>query len=182
MRVLFTSLIVALSAILIIGCIMPTTNIAVAPGTDLRSIRQICVYKFQDGGHVAHSGDIATRALEAELMRQGFKLIPISQIKKVISIEYGEREGMSIEAGMLTPEVLQRIRQQTGADAILIGSVSDAWVDPMYIPSCWFEMQFQLINTKNGELIVTGSTSNDGWSLQSAAQQAAAKAIKELKK
>jgi hypothetical protein len=54
--------------ILQVGCIMPASNVAVSPYAKLSSIKTIAVWKFEDGGQVANSGNIATRAIESEFM------------------------------------------------------------------------------------------------------------------
>ena len=114
-------------------------------------------------------------------MMKGFRLIAYSKIRDVIAIEIGYREGMALDAGMLTPSVLERIRKETQADAILLGSVSDAWCNVMWAPACWIECSFQLIDAKSGETIISANISDDGWSLQSAAQQMANDAVDKMK-
>jgi hypothetical protein len=160
---------------------MPASNVAISPTANLSSLKLFVVWKFTDGGRVSNSGDIATRAVESALMMKNFRIIPISKIRDILSIEIGYREGMTLEAGMLTSQVLKKIRIDTGADGIILGSVSDAWCDPMWAPSCWIECSFQIIDIKSGELIVSANISDDGWSLQSAAQQMAEKMAKKIK-
>jgi hypothetical protein len=164
------------------GCIMPASNVAVSATVDVTTLKTFAVWKFRDGGKVANSGDIATRAVESSLMMKGFRIIPYSKIRDIIAIEIGYREGLALDAGMLTPAVLKRIKVETGVDGIVLGSVSDAWCNPMWIPSCWIECAFQIIETNSGELIVSANISDDGWSLQSAAEQMATKMANKIKR
>jgi len=181
----FLKLFVLMGLLIIIfipfGCMMPASHVAVSPSANLKSLKSFAVWKFRDGGRVSNSGDIATRAVESALMMKGFRIVPISKIREIVSIGIGYKEGMALEAGMLTTEVLDKIRTEAGVDAIILGSVSDAWCDPMWTPSCWIECSFQIINTKTGELIVSANISDDGWSLQSAAQQMAEKMAIKIK-
>lgn len=165
------------------GCgILPASYVVVSPSANIPSLQTIAVWRFRDGGKVANSGDIATRAIESAFMTKDFRLVSYSKIRDVISVEIGFNEEMSLDAGMLTPRVLQKIREETGVDAIILGSVSDAWCDLMYTPSCWIESAFQMIDTKSGEIIISANISDDGWSLQSAAKQMAEKAVNKIKR
>jgi len=164
------------------GCMMPASNVAVSPSANFSLLKSFAVWKFRDGGQVSNSGDIATRAIESALMMKGFRIIPISKIRDILSLEIGYKEGMALEAGMLTHEILKKIRTETSVDGIILGSVSDAWCNPMWAPSCWIECSFQIIDTDSGELIVSANISDDGWSLQSAAQQMAEKMVKKIKR
>lgn len=163
------------------GCITPASHVAISPTANLLSLKSFAIWKFKDGGQVSNSGDIATRAIESALMMKGFRIVPISQIRDILSIEVGYREGMALEAGMLTPNVLKKIRMETGVGGIILGSVSDAWCSPMWMPPCWIECSLQIIDTKSGELIVSANISDDGWSLQDAAQQMAEKMAIKIK-
>ena len=174
-------LIVTTMVFLCISCIMPTSNVAVSSGDAVKSIKKIAIWQFQDGGSVSNSGSIATRALESSLMQNGFKIASYSRVRNVIGVEFGDKEGIALDAGMLTSAVLSRLREQTGADAIMIGAVTDAWCNVAYIPPCWIECSFQIVNTFSGEIIVSANVSDDGYSLQKAAQQMANKAIKKIK-
>jgi hypothetical protein len=109
-------------------------------------------------------------------------MITYSRIRDIIAVEIGYKEGMALDAGMLTPAVLEKIRKETSADVILIGSVSDAWCNPAWIPPCWIECAFQIIDTVSGEINVSANVSDDGYSIQSAAQQMAKKAVEKIKK
>lgn len=164
------------------GCTLPFSHVVISPLADISSLERIAVWKFRDGGTVANSGDIATRAIESALMKKGFRLVAYSKIRDVLSIEISFREGMTLDAGMLTPRVLQRIREETDVDALILGSVSEAWYDPAYLPPCWIGCAFQMIDTKSGEIIISANASDDGYSLQSAARQMAEKAIKKIKR
>jgi hypothetical protein len=164
------------------GCLMPTSHIAISPYAKLSEIKTIAIWKFGDAGGFKNSGDIATIAIANSLMEQGFKIIPYTKLRDIISIEIGYREGMSLEAGMLTPKVLSRIREETGADAILIGNVITAWCNMMWTPPCWIECSFQLIDIHSGEIVISGNVSDDGYSLQSAAQQVGEELAKKLQK
>jgi hypothetical protein len=174
-------LIITIVVFLCIGCIMPTSNVAVSSGDAVKSIKKIAIWQFQDGGSVSNSGSIATRALESALMLKGFKIASLSRVRNVIGVEFGDKEEVALDAGMLTSAVLSRLREQTGADAIMIGAVTDAWCNAAYIPPCWIECSFQIVNTYNGDIIVSANVSDDGYSLQKAAQQMANKAIKKIK-
>ncbi len=164
------------------GCIMPASHVAISPSVNLSSLKTLVVWKFRDGGQVSNSGDIAARAIESALMIKGFKIVPISKIRDIVAIEIGNKESMALDAGMLTYAVLEKIRIETGVDGIILGSVSDAWCSPWWAPSCWIECSFQMIDTKSGELIVSANISDDGWSLQSAAQQMAEKMLTKIKR
>lgn len=163
------------------SCIMPTSNVSISPSANLKSIKSVAIWRFRDGGKIQNSGDIATRAIESAFMQAGYRIISYSKIRDIVAIEIGFREGMALEAGMLTPNVLKRIRNETGCDAIIIGSVSNSFIDPMWTPSSWIECSFQMIETESGEVIISANLSDDGWSIQRAAQQMAKKAIKQIR-
>ena len=50
----------------------------------------------------------------------------------------------------------------------------------MYLPPCWIETSFQVIDINTGEIIITGNASDDASSIQKAANQMVAKALKKL--
>lgn len=170
------------AAAIVAGCIMPTSNVVTSPEASMSQVKTVAVWQFQDGGKVSNSGAIATRSLEGALMTKGWRLIPFSRMRDVLAVEIGYRDGMALDAGMLTPAVLTRLKGEVGADAILLGSVSDAWCNVMYAPSCWMECAFQLISTVDGSLMVSGNVSDDGWSVQAAATQMANKAVSQLRR
>ncbi len=163
------------------GCVMPASNVTISPHAELSTIKTVAVWKFRDGGSVANSGDIATTAVEGAFMEKGFRSVSYSKIRDVLSIEIGYREGMSLDAGMLTPKVLSRIGEEAGVDAIILGSVSDAWCNMSYLPPCWIECSFRMIDIRLGETIVTANVSDEGYSLQSAAAKMANNAVNKLR-
>jgi len=181
-KLLFAKIELLLILIFTTGCIMPTTDIAISPSYNKSKILSISIWRFRDGGRISNSGDIATRAIESAFIREGFRMVSFSKIRDIISVEIGYTEGMSLEAGMLTPAVLKRIREETGSDAIILGSVSDSWTDIRYAPSSWIECSFQMIDTNTGEILISANVSDDGWSVQSAAKQMAERVVKELKR
>jgi hypothetical protein len=163
------------------SCIMPTSDVVVSPAMKSSQIKKIAVWRFRDGGKIANSGDIATSSIESALMEKGFGLVSYSQIREVLSVEIGYREGMALEAGMLTPKVLSRIYQDTGVDAIVIGSVSESWCDIMWVPPCRLAVAFKMISTHSGELIVSANASDEGSSIERAALKMARKAISRIR-
>lgn len=173
-------LILLLIASVLTGCIIPSSNIAVAPGASLQSIQRVVVWKFVDG-EVRNSGDAATRAFEAALMRQGVAVIPVARVRNTLAVEIGFGDNSSIDAGMLTPAVLSKIRQQSGADALILGSVGLSLSSPKYAPSNFIEVNFQIVDTRSGALIASGSSSGEAWSMQQAASNAVTKIIRSFK-
>lgn len=163
------------------GCMLPAAHVIISPHAQLSEIKTVAVWRFRDGGSIANSGDIATTAVESTFMGKGFRLVSYSKIRDILSIEIGYREGMSLDAGMLTPRVLSRIREETGVDAIILGSVSDAWCNMLWIPPCWIECSFKMFDARSGEIIISANVSDDGYSIQSAAQQMAEKAVSKLR-
>ena len=166
---------------LLVSCIMPTSDVILSPNANISAIKKIAVWRFQDGGSIANSGDIATTAIESALMERGLSLVSYSKIREILSVEIGDREGMALDAGMLTPKVLSRIHQETGVDAIIIGSVSEAWCDMSWIPPCRVAVSFKMINILSGEMIASVSASDDGYSAERAALKMARKAISKIK-
>jgi len=170
-----------LKLVLLFGCIMPTSDVVVSPTFNLSSINKIAVWRFRDGGKIANSGDIATTAIESALMEKGFALISYSMIRDSLAVEIGYREGMSLDAGMLTPKVLARIHEETGVDAIVIGSVSESWCDMAWLPPCRIAASFKMISTHTGEMILSASASDEGQSVERAALKMARKAISKIR-
>lgn len=160
---------------------MPTSDVIVSPTANISAIKKIAVWRFRDGGNIANSGDLATTAIESALMERGYGLVSFSKIRDILSVEIGYREGMSLDAGMLTPKVLSRIYQDTGVDAIVIGSVSESWCSIAYIPPCWIAASFKMISTSSGVMVVSASVSDDGSSVQRAALQMARKAVAKIR-
>ncbi len=158
-----------------------TSHLIISPYAQLSAIKTVVVWKFRDGGRVANSLDIATTAIESAFIEKGFRLVSYSKIRDILSIEIGYREGMSLDAGMLTPKVLSRFRKETGVDAIIIGSVSNAYCDMNSLPPCWIECSFKMIDSRSGEIIISANISDDGYSLQSAAQQMANEAVNKIR-
>lgn len=163
------------------NCIMPTSDVIVSPTADISVIKRVAVWRFRDGGSIANSGDIATTAIESAFMKRGCSLFSYSKIREILSVEIGYREGMSLDAGMLTPKVLSRIYQETGVDAIIIGSVSESWCNMGWIPPCRIAVSFKMINTISGEMIASVSASDDGYSVERAALKMARKAIIKIR-
>lgn len=127
----------AAGLLLVSGCApLPTSNVVTAPGADLSALKTVAVWQFADGGKVQNSGAIASRAFEGALLQTGWRLVSYSRIRDIIAAEFGTREGPALDAGMLTPRVLDRIRNETAAQAIILGSVSDSWCDIWYTPPC----------------------------------------------
>lgn len=137
-----------LTVVILSGCILPAAHVTISPHVQLSSIKTVAVWKFKDGGSVANSGDIATTAVENAFIEKGLRLVSYSEIRDVLSIEIGYREGMSLDAGMLTPRVLSRIREETGVDAIILGSVSDSWCNTAWLPPCWIVCSFKMIDSR----------------------------------
>ncbi|MCP2520180.1 hypothetical protein NLD30_07020 [SCandidatus Aminicenantes bacterium Aminicenantia_JdfR_composite] len=164
-----------------LACIIPTSNVVISPTANLAAIKKIAVWKFRDGGRIQNSGDIATTAIESALIERGYRIVPYSQIREVLSVEIGFREGMALDSGMLTPRVLSRIKQETGVDAIIIGSVTNAFCDFAMLPPCFIEVSFKMVSTQSGEIIVSANASDDGYSIQKAAQQMAQKVVAKFR-
>jgi len=165
----------------LIDCMMPTSDVVVSPTAGLKNIKKVAVWRFRDGGQIANSGDIATSAIESSLMERRYILVSYSKIKDILSVEIGYREGMSLDAGMLTPKVLSRIHQDTEVDAIVIGSVSESWCDIGWLPPCRIAASFKMISTLSGELIVSANASDGGSSVERAALKMARKAVSKIR-
>jgi len=174
----FISLVVLISSI---TCIMPTSDVVVSPTADFSAIIRVAVWRFRDGGKIANSGDISTTAIESAFMERRFGVISYSMIKEILSVEIGYREGMAFDSGMLTPRVLSRIYDETGAEAIIIGAVSESWCDIGWLPPCRLAASFKMISTASGELIVSASASDEGHSAESAALKMARKAVGKIR-
>ena len=173
-------ILLVLTVFILSSCMLPAAHVTISPHVQLSAIKTVAVWKFRDGGSIANSGDIATTAIESAFMEKGFRLVSYSKIRDILSIEIGYREGMSLDAGMLTPKVLSHIREETGGDTIILGSVSGAWCNMAYMPPCWIECSFKMIDLRSGEIVISANVSDDGYSLQSAAQQMAEKAVSKL--
>jgi len=180
-RQFFQGLIFVLLFSLFNSCIIPTSDVIVASSADMSAIKKIAVWRFRDGGTIANSGDVATTAIESALMRRRYSLISYSMIREVLTAEIGYREGMSLDAGMLTPRVLKRIYEETGVDALIIGSVSDSWCKISWLPPCWIAVSFRMISTQSGETIVSASASDEGFSMEKAAANMATKAVAKIR-
>ena len=165
----------------LVDCIMPTSDVVVSPTTDLKNIKKIAVWRFRDGGQIANSGDIATSAIESTLMERRYILVSYSKIRDILSVEIGYREGMSLDGGMLTPKVLSIIYQDTGVDAIVIGSVSESWCNIAWLPPCRIAASFKMISTLSGELIVSANASDEASSVERAALKMARKAVAKIR-
>ena len=178
----------------LISCTRPSSNVAVSPPANLLKIKKIAICRFQDGGNVADSGDIATSAIESAFMEKGYSLVSTGKIRDVLSLEIGYKEGMALEAGMLTQTVLSKIQQETEAQAIIIGSVIWSWCSWEYVPSSWLfrpvlpgevtcsiSISFKMIDTSSEELIVSASVSQEGHSIQSAATKMAKKVVSKIR-
>jgi len=174
-------LILLLNSLSLISCIMPTSDVVMSPTANISGIKKVAVWRFRDGGNIANSGDIATTAIESAFMERGYSLVSYSMVRDVFSVEIGYREGMSLDAGMLTPEVLSRIYQETGVDAVIIGSVSESWCDMAWLPPCRIAVSFKMISTHSGEMVVSASISDEGHSVERAALKMARKAVAKIK-
>jgi len=114
-------------------------------------------------------------------MEKGFSLISYSLIKNILSIEIGYKEGMALDSGMLTPDVLSRIKHETGADGLVLGSVSESWCDMTWIPPCRIAVSFKLIGMNTGDILVSASISDEGYSVERAALIMARKAVNKIR-
>ncbi len=173
--------IISISFILLLsGCITSDSLVSVSPYADLKSIKTIIVWPFLDGGNTSNSGSIATRAFEQELMLKGYRLISYSKMKDVLSVEVGFKDGMSFNAGLLTNEVRKILKNDTGVDAIMLGSVSNANCNAAWLPPCGIETAFQVIDIDTGEIIISGNASDYASSIHKAANQMVVKALKKF--
>ena len=166
--------------LVVIGCIMPAVKVAKSPVYDASTLGTVAVWRFRDGGKIENSGDIATRAVENALMMNGFRLVAYSQVQNVLAVDVDLEDRTTIDAGILTPSDLKKIKEEADVDAVITGSVSDCWCNLAYIPPCWFACSFQMIATATGEILVSASASDDAWSIEGAAEQVADKAVKMM--
>lgn len=166
--------------LMISGCITNTSLVSVSPYTDLKTIKTIIVWPFIDGGKIDNSGSIATRGFEQGFMTKGYRLISYSKMKDVLAAEIGFKDGMALDAGLLTNDVRKRLKEETSVDAILLGTVTSSFCDITWMPPCWMETSFQVIDINTGEIIISGNTSNAGSSIQKATQLMVDKALKKF--
>ncbi len=67
-------IVAAVQSSLMAGCMMPSAHVAVAPQADLSALKTVAVWRFRDGGRISNSGDVATRAVESVLIKQGLSV------------------------------------------------------------------------------------------------------------
>jgi len=173
---------ITLFILLTSSCITPTSDVVVSPSIKDEGVRRIAVWRLRDGGQMPNSGDIATTAIESALMEKGFGIVSYSMIKDILAVEIGYKEGMALESGMLTVEVLNKLKEDTNADAILLGSVSEAWCNMAWLPPCRMAVSFKIISTTSGELLASASVSDEGFAIEKAALKMARKAAAKIKK
>jgi hypothetical protein len=172
--------------VLLFGCrTYSATSVDVPPTADISSIKTVAVWKFYgrryptyaDSRGVGDPGDIVTSAFENALEMKGFKVVPYSKIHRILPI----REGMALEVGAVTSRVLRRVRDETGADALVRGSAHVS--HGKLLAASWIHCSFQMIDTVTGEILVSGEV-RDGErfsSPESVAKKVAEEAVNNIR-
>jgi len=159
------------------GCLIPTSNISLSAGVDLKQIKNIVVMDFKKGGEFPNSSDVIKRAFEISLEKKGYKVMHYSKIKHLVD---NENQGAGFSSDILTASLLRKFKKEADVDAVIVGSIMDAWCSPAWMPTCWIELTAQIIGTMSGDLILSANISDEGWSLQEAAQVTADKILYKM--
>lgn len=162
------------------GCYAPGADVALSPAVPIASVRTIAVCDLADGGDLEHSGAVATRALEAALLKRGFRLVPYARVVELAAVELGDNGRVWVERDLLEPALLARVREETGADALLVGAVTGSSLTDGAIPPYQIDCAFRLVATRTGDIVAAANATDDGSTLQSAAAQMAKRAVDKI--
>jgi len=172
--------------ILLSGC-NPIYYVEVSPEADVSSIKWVGVLKFAKVGGSVKYRNIVTLAFENAFKEMGFEIVRNEDVARVvgktIGIERKIRHGLPLETDTFHSDTLEKIRNETGADVLLLGSIRDAYCDLSFSSDrCRVICDFQLIDTRSGKSIMEGKGFEEQTTGLAAAKQIAIKAIKKLKK
>ncbi len=171
---------------LLLGCLNPIYFVEISPEADASSIKTVGVFKFAKGSGFVKNRKVVMLAFENAFKENGFEVVRNEEVARVfeksIGMEPKIRHGIPLETGIFPFGTLEKIRNETGADVLLLGSIRDAncgsdisWV------VCRVECDFQLIDTRSGKTVMNGKGFEEGATLMSTAKQIAIKAILRLK-
>jgi len=171
--------------ILLFGC-NPIYYVEVSPDADVSSIKTVGVLKFAKGGGSVKYRNIVTVAFENAFKEMGFEVVRNEEVARVIGktigIERQIRHGLPLETDTFSSDTLEKIRNESGADVLLLGSIRDAYCDLSFSSDrCRVICDFQLMDTRSGKSIMEGKGFEEQTTGLAAAKQIAIKAIKKLK-
>ncbi len=167
------------------GCsIFPTYYIEVSPTSDITSVKTVGVWKFRSGGDFVHSGNIVTRAFENTFRTNGFAVIDHSQLSEVSKITVRPGGEIAFKDLTIPEDILKKFRTEFGVDALFVGSLRESNCEslPPIFNRCRLVCSFRLIDTRSGEVIMSGNLLEEQFYLSVAANQIAERAVRELKK
>jgi hypothetical protein len=167
------------------GCsIFPKYYIDVSPTSDVSSVKTVGVWKLRSGGDFVHSGDIMTRAFENAFRTNGFTVIDHDQLSKISRMTMMPGGEIALEGLSVPEEILKKFRIELGIDALFIGSLRESNCEslPPVFNRCRLVCSFRLIDTRSGEVIMSGNLLEEQFYLWVAAEQIAERAVRELKK
>jgi hypothetical protein len=144
--------------------------------------RSVVVWPFEDGGQVESAGARLTRAFEVTVRRARWQLIPYEQVREVVAGVERLPGGSAPAAGLLTPQALERIRRESGAEWVIVGSVTDSWCDSLWGARCAMECSYRLISTETGAVLDSGTLFDLSSGLSDAAINISVRAVTSMRR
>jgi len=147
----------------------------------------VSVWRFQDVSYSAdtqgtistsYSGESATKAIVAALSKDGFRVVDYSRVAKLIRPDSAPDAGFPM--ARMTPQLLQKVREATGVEAIIFGHVTESVFNSRQIPEYTVAVAYEVMSTKTGTILANGNASGDGWNWEGTSQKMAAALLKKL--
>ena len=151
------------------GCVSPgTIEVQVAPDFQQKKSLTVAVLPFEQGesppAHqetlwmslpIRDTGNMVSDAFTTELMRvPRFKVVERSQLKKILA-----EQDLSL-AELLAKKSAQEIGHLLGVDAVVMGTVGNAWVGTTFVPGsggCSFAYSMRVVDTQTGTVLISAT-------------------------
>ena len=164
-----------------VGCGPPASSkhyVNVSDAVQASSIKSVGVWRSRAGGQFANSGNLITIAFENAFREQGYSVVGYEELSKAINkTKTVPRGGEAVlETINPTPEILEKLRSETGVDAVLVASIDDSYCSG----GCRIRCSFRLIDTTSGKDIMKGTLGEEDVQIRIAANKLAQKAVRKL--
>jgi hypothetical protein len=169
--------------IFLAGCGPPVSSkyyVNVSDSLQTSSIKSVGVWRSRAGGQFTNSGNLITIAFENAFREHGFTVVGYDEMSKAINKKKMVPKGGEsvLETINPTPEILEKLRSETGVDAVLVASIDDSFCSG----GCRIICSFRLVDLRSGKDIMKGQLGEEDNQIRIAANKVAQKAVSRLMK
>jgi hypothetical protein len=167
--------------------------VKVSPTADIKSIKTVAISKFASLAFFRGADKIMPQAFEEAFKQNGFAVIGSQKLSDAVGEIIPDLVGVgSSDSPGLNSVVLKKIHNETGTDAIFIGHIRDFGYHSREFGDMQFGsgadasyarivLDFQLLDTRFGEVIMHGRVIKTDGSLPTIASKMADELIGKLK-